>query len=153
ELGLSWLAVAVEPIGSVVSPLTAPTKRPRKRNRERLAGGAGGGNEHPCSPARGGRNRRPGWLPQPSDCSPPVPRPQCRCILFYGPPLEYPDRSLAAAGLRRGVEAYTWNPLSRPPPAAASLSLPSTRPPGQPVRLPRAFRIQLIHHEHVLIAL
>src|SRR6266496_1082812 len=31
------------------------------RNRERLAGGAGGGNERPCAPARSRRNPPQGW--------------------------------------------------------------------------------------------
>ena len=42
-------------------------QEPSAGNRERLAGGAGGGNERPCSPARGRRNPPPGWRPLPSE--------------------------------------------------------------------------------------
>ena len=45
-------------------PWLGPSERPWSRNRERLAGGAGGGNERPCSPARCGRNPWPGCTPQ-----------------------------------------------------------------------------------------
>src|SRR6516162_2379352 len=50
--------------GSAVGPVAPP--KPSAGNRERLAGGAGGGNERPCSPARCRRNpRRDGRLTPP----------------------------------------------------------------------------------------
>ena len=44
-------------------------EQPFRRHRERLAGGAGGGYERPCSPARCRRNLQPGCPPQATDIS------------------------------------------------------------------------------------
>src|SRR5947209_20403923 len=54
-----------------VRGLLGTHEQPSERNRERLAGGAGGGNERPCSPARCRRN-------PPTDGSLTPPRPTTR---------------------------------------------------------------------------
>ena len=89
---LDALLLGSPPAGSS-RPLTWPTKWPRERNRERRAGGAGGGNERPCSPARGGRNPRPGWPQKPTDPSPTRGHPQFLCGPSYIIPLGDVDHS------------------------------------------------------------